>query len=173
MISSGVFDGDEGIELLEGLLVRKMAKNPPHETATRLTDALLSASLPAGWHVRNQAALTFPDSEPEPDLAIVRGSVRDFAERHPTPADVAVVIEVADSSVLVDRRKGILYAREDIPIYWIVNLQDGVVEVHSEPDIRPGEGEYGVIRVYGRSETIPLTIAGQQIAEVPVVDLLP
>lgn len=173
MIASGVFDEDDAVELLEGQLVRKMGKNPPHETATRLADALLARCVPAGWHVRNQAAVTFPDSEPEPDLAVVRGSVRDYSLKHPVPADVAVAIEVADTSLLADRRKGLLYAREGIPVYWIINLQDSVIELHSKPQLLGDEARYSVIRLYGRGDRAPLTVAGQVVAELPVNDLLP
>lgn len=173
MIASGVFDEDDGVELLEGCVVQKTGKNPPHETATRLADALLSRSVPAGWHVRNQAAVTFPDSEPEPDLAVVRGDVRDYSKNHPSPGDVAVVVEVADTSLLADRRKGLIYAREGIPVYWIINLQDAVIELHSQPQLHGAEARYSVIRVYGRGDRIPLTIAGQVAVELPVDDLLP
>jgi Uma2 family endonuclease len=78
--------------------------------------------MPLGWRVRVQLAITTSDSEPEPDLAVVCGSIRDHARRHPAPHEIVLVIEVAASSLTVDRAKARLYARAGIPAYWIVNL---------------------------------------------------
>ena len=81
------------------------------------------------------------DSEPEPDATVVSGTPRDYTYRHPVPTDISLIVEVADSSLQRDRQqKRRIYARNGIPIYWIVNVVDRVIEVHSSPsgpDRRP------------------------------------
>ena len=135
MIDGGVLTDDDPVELLEGILVFKMPKKPRHRLVVRLLTTLLDARLPAGWHFQAQEPVTLEDGEPEPDGAIVRGEPGEYAERHPRPADVAVVIEVADTTL--ERDRGIKlrsYARAGIPIYWIVDLVSGTVERHADPD---------------------------------------
>src|SRR5205807_10080536 len=87
LIKTGVFDEDERFELLEGWIVPKMRRNPPHEVTVVVVADTIRSMLAAGWHVRAQAATTTPDSEPEPDVAIVRGAARDYLGRHPGPQD--------------------------------------------------------------------------------------
>src|SRR5437016_4994181 len=90
--------------------------------------------LPAGWDLRVQSAITLTESEPEPDFAIVRGDESAYLTRHPTTADIGLVVEVSDSTLPGDRDdKGRIYARAGIPCYWIVNLVDRQVEVHTLP----------------------------------------
>ena len=103
MIEAGVFAADERFELLEGWIVAEITRTPPHDVAIELLTDALRGALPAGWWVRVQSAITLTDSEPEPDLAVVRGAVRDHVQRHPDAAEIAVVIEVADSSLAPDR----------------------------------------------------------------------
>jgi Uma2 family endonuclease len=107
----------------------------------RSGDALRSA-FGAGWHARLQAPLALDDdSEPEPDVAVVAGEYRDYVSGHPSTA--ALVVEVADSSLGLDRRLKVgLYARAGLPEYWIVNLVEGVLEVHRGPRSEP-ETAYG------------------------------
>ena len=78
MVKAGLLDQDDPIELLEGFLVYKMSKNPPHSVCTELTREALSRILPAGWHVMTQDPITTDTSEPEPDVSVIRGSVRDY-----------------------------------------------------------------------------------------------
>src|SRR5581483_6624782 len=90
--------------------------------------------LPVEWGLHVQAAITLRDSEPEPDLTVVRGPEETYFTRHPGPRDIGLLIEVADSTLLNDRReKGPLHARFRIPVYWIVNINDRCIEVYSEP----------------------------------------
>ena len=174
MIDADVFDGDERFELLEGWIVPKMMRNPPHDVTLVLVRDTLLSRLPDGWHVRDQSAITTDDSEPEPDLAVVRGAARDYIGRHPGPRDIAVVIEVADSTLAQDRGfKGRLYARAGIPIYWIINLVDARVEVYTDPtgpDAAPG---YRGHQEYGLGGSVPMVIDGQEVGQVAVRELLP
>ena len=99
MIRAGILSEDDPIELLEGWLVRKMPKNTPHAVSNNLVRDCLAKLLPAGWSIRVQDPVTLFDSEPEPDIAVVRGSQRDFNKRHPTANELELVAEIADTSI--------------------------------------------------------------------------
>ena len=134
MIETGVLTEDDRVELLEGRIVPKMPHNPPHDAAVDLAQTMIAAMLPTGWRVRVQSAITTADSEPVPDVAVVRGPARRYARSHPRPRDIALIIEVADTSLREDRNdKGRLYARARIPVYWIVNLLHACVEIYTQP----------------------------------------
>jgi Uma2 family endonuclease len=171
LIDGGFFAPDERFELLEGWIVPKLTRRPPHDVVIDLTAEALRACLPAGLRVRIQSAVTFSDSEPEPDVAVVRGRARDYVAGHPGPADIELIIEVADSSLQEDRKaKGRLYARAGVRVYWIVNLVDECVEVHSGPS---RAGRYRRRRVFPRGRSVPVVVAGRELAAVAVADLLP
>lgn len=174
MVRAGILTDDDPVELLEGLLVIKMPKNPPHRLATQLVRDALAAAAPAGWFVDAQEPITLADSEPEPDVAVLRGDRRSFHDRHPGPEDVGLVVEVADATLQRDRTlKQRLYAAAGIGAYWIVNLVEGQIEVYSEPSGPAAEPRYAGRRDYLRGETIPLALAGQAVAELAVQALLP
>jgi Uma2 family endonuclease len=174
MIQAGVFARDNRFELLEGWIVPKMSRNPPHDASMELARGEVSHRLPQGWHVRQQSAITLEDSEPEPDLALVEGTARRYSARHPEPADIQLIIEVADSSLMEDkRRKMRLYARAGIHEYWIINLVASQVEVHTDPTGPSGVPEYHARREFKIDESVPLIIGGQVLAPIPVKDLLP
>src|SRR5436190_21621112 len=92
MIDAGVLTDDDPVELLEGILVFKMPKKPKHSLVVRLLTSAIDRALPTNFHFQAQEPITLMDGEPEPDGVIVRGQPRDYAERHPGPADVALVI---------------------------------------------------------------------------------
>jgi Uma2 family endonuclease len=129
----GVFNPDERLELLDGLLIVREPQATPHATAVRLALAALRAAFGAGWLVDTQAPVALDDtSEPEPDVVVVAGGARDY--RHAHPSHPVLVVEVADTTLDADRTfKGGLYARAGVADYWIVNLVDQVVEIHREP----------------------------------------
>ncbi|HUG71212.1 MAG TPA: Uma2 family endonuclease [Pirellulaceae bacterium] len=169
---AGILNEGHGVELLEGWIVRKMNLNPPHSVSVKLCDSFVQRVLPAGWHTRVQDAIQTSDSEPEPDLAIVRGAIRDYAHRHPTAGDLALLIEVADSSLPRDRYKCKIYGKAGIPVYWIVNLVDRRVEVYSEPtgpDTNPG---YRRRDDFGPHDEVPVLVDGREIARVVASELL-
>jgi Uma2 family endonuclease len=173
LIQAGVLREGERLELLEGWLVPKMTINPPHPVAIKLLENELASRLPAGWITRTQAPITTRDSEPEPDVSVVHGPVRRYRDHHPRPDEIALVIEVADSTLTEDRTvKARLYAAARLPIYWIVNLVDGQVEVCTEP--RGGRSPaYRRRQDFGPSDSVPLLIAGKDCGTIPVGDLLP
>jgi len=166
LVEQGFFAEREKCELLEGWIVPKMGKNPPHDNTIDILLGLLSEMLQGNWFVRVQNVLEAPESAPEPDLAIVRGKRGNFASRHPQGADVGLVIEVSHATLSVDRRKAVIYARAGVPVYWIVNLKDKCLEIFESPSQRPnGSVEYAPPRIVRRGETIDLildkTVVGQ------------
>jgi Uma2 family endonuclease len=173
LLESGLLSDSDRCELLDGVVVEKMTKNPPHTTATWECNFQLTARVPPGWYVRNQDPIELKRSVPEPDLAIVRGANRDYASRHPVSSEIELVLEVADSSLPTDRYKASLYAAAGIPVYWIVNLADLCLETYADPDPDPAVGEYRSAKVYGEDESVRLTVDGVDCGEIRVKDLLP
>ncbi|VTT97391.1 Uncharacterized protein OS=Chroococcidiopsis thermalis PCC 7203 GN=Chro_3539 PE=4 SV=1: Uma2 [Gemmataceae bacterium] len=103
MIQQGILAHGEPVEPLEGWVVRKTSHGTPHDSAIGTLEGLLLGLLPAGWFQRSQRAVTLADSEPEPDLAVVRGPRGRYRDAHPGPANIAILIEVSDSSLRTDR----------------------------------------------------------------------
>ena len=103
MIRFGILTDDDPVELLEGWLITKMPKNPPHRLSTQLTREAIARLLPPGWYVDAQEPITTEDSEPEPDVVVVRGERHDYRDHHPREHDVALVVEVADTTLQRDR----------------------------------------------------------------------
>lgn len=179
MIAAGILEEGEPIELLDGLLVRRkrgegMTTNPVHALVVSQLNLLLAAALGSfGCHVRVQNPLTLPPrDEPEPDLAIVQGLPADFALRHPGPADVTCVIEVAGTSLDRDRTtKKRIYAAAGIPQYLIVNLTGSRIEVFEEPDSARGQYRKRV-ELTGEAE-IGLLLPGNRRLMVSAADCLP
>jgi Uma2 family endonuclease len=169
MIGSGVLAEDDPIELLNGIMVWKMPKKPEHSTATRRCARLLERVLPAGWHVRKEEPVRIPDyDEPEPDVSVVRGDDERYETQHPGPIDIALIAEVADSSLPRDRgQKREIYARARIPIFWIVDLASREVECYSQP----GESGYASSIVVGLSDSIDVVIDGGSLGRIAVAEL--
>jgi Uma2 family endonuclease len=170
---AGVLKPSDRVELLEGWIVPKMNHNPLHDGTIELVDNALRSLLPEGWRLRIQSAITTSDSEPEPDLAIVRGPAGRYLQTHPTAADIALVIEVADSSLSLDRLKSRLYAREGIVCYWIVNLVDRKIEVYSEPSGKDENPQYRVRKDFSINDRLPLSIAGNEAITIEAANIIP
>jgi Uma2 family endonuclease len=173
LVDLGMFAG-ERLELLDGLLVVREPQGSPHAAIVAHVGQLLASAFGSGWHARLHAPLALDDSsEPEPDVAIVAGRPRDYVGAHPAMA--ALIVEVADSSLRLDRRlKADLYARAGLADYWIVNLGEGTVEVHRHPQ-RAADAARGW--VYRSVEILrpPTTVTPLAVpaALIPVADLLP
>lgn len=170
MINAGILGEDDPVELLEGVLVTKMAKNPQHSLVTNLLRETLARLISQGWYVNTQEPITLADSEPEPDVAVIQGALRQYADRHPGAEETALVIEVADSSLSRDRgQKKQIYARAGIPVYWIVNLIERKIEVYSEPS----ELDYQRRQDIESDEEITVVIEGRELGRIAVSELLP
>jgi Uma2 family endonuclease len=174
MIQIGILDENDNVELIEGYVVNKMSRNPPHDSAIRILSKYLERLLPPGWDFRVQSAITLSDSEPEPDLAVVRGDFRSYGTHHPHAADVGLVVEVSESSLAWDRtEKTRIYARAGIETYWIINLVDRQVEVYTGPtgtSASPGYARRDDVPVGG---SVSLVLDGVVLAALAVSELLP
>ena len=174
MIQAGILTDDDSVELLEGWLVFKMPKNPPHRVTTRLVRTALENILPPGWYVDLQEPITLSNSEPEPDIVVVQGDTRQYLDRHPGAEDIDLIIEVSDTTLQRDRTvKKRIYARAGIAIYWIVNLVEGMVEVYSQPMTEVEQPDYSQRLDFGRSAVISVIIEGVEIGAINVNSLLP
>ena len=151
MLERGILRDGDPVELVEGLLVRKdrgATGGPPRTHGPRhalIISRLMRLGQPLealDCHLRVQLPVTLSSvDEPEPDLAVVRGSIEGYGERHPGPLDLLVVVEVADSSLRYDRgTKQRVYATAGVPAYVIVNIPEERIELYDGPE--PGEGRY-------------------------------
>jgi len=173
MIQATILTEEDPVELLEGWIVPKMPKGTLHDSVLTQTQEALAGCLPSGWGTRVQCAITTSDSEPEPDVVVVPGPARLYRTRHPGPTDIALILEVSDSSLAHDRNaKGRVYARAGIEIYWILNVVDMQVEVYSDPTGPDPNPQYRQRQDYGLNAAVPLTIGGQVLNPIPVVQLL-
>lgn len=132
MAAAGIFTGRR-VELMGGEVIEMSAMGPLHSAVVAYLFRLLDRLFP-DHHVRPQLPFdASDDSEPEPDLAVVPGSPFDYQESH--PAQAALIIEVADSSLRYDRgRKASRYAASGVADYWVINLQARRVEVYRRPE---------------------------------------
>ncbi|MGB0564774.1 MAG: Uma2 family endonuclease [Spirulinaceae cyanobacterium] len=135
MAAIGILGADEPVELLAGQIVQKMPKGPAHSALCKILEKLLEQRLGAQALVRLQDPVTLsPNSEPEPDLAIVRPKADFYAQQHPTPEDVYLIVEVADSTVERDLTvKAQLYAATGIEDYWVLNVAAQQLHVFRKP----------------------------------------
>jgi len=159
---------DARVELVEGEIVEMSPVKPRHWVAVGLVAAALRRAFAVGFVVREETALGLGRSEPEPEVAVIPGNLRDFVDA--LPQHPVLVVEVADSSLDYDRAtKRRLYARHAIPEYWILNLQDDVLEVYREPDIEQENYAPAVVLRTGDRVT---PVAAPEVA-IAVADLLP
>jgi len=171
----GLFGPEERLELVGGEVLQKMTpQSSRHAAAVSLAGEALRGIFPTGHHVRTQLPLALgSDSEPEPDIAVVVGCPRDYEEGHPSTA--VLVVEVSETSLAFDRStKAGLYARAGIREYWIVNLDDRLLEQQREPTAisqQPFGHHYRDITRHAESESVtPLAAATGMLS---VADLLP
>jgi len=174
MIETGILTSEDKVELLENYVVLRMPRNPRHDGTVLRVSKRFGKRLPSGWDLRLQSAIVLVDSQPEPDIAVVREDPADYTTRHPVPADVGMLIEVGDASLLRDQRdKTRIYARANIPVYWIINLVDRRIEVYTQPSGPTAIPAYGTFQTYQPGDTVPLALDGATVASIAVADLLP
>lgn len=167
MVEAGVFGPEDRLELLDGEIIDMAPQQSRHATAVRLLEEGLRGLFAQGYDIRSQLPLNLDErSVPEPDIAVVAGSPRDYRDAH--PATAVLIVEVADSTLAYDRiRKLAAYARAGIGEYWILDLNGACLEVCRRP-----EGDtYGERRILkGADRVAPLGGTGGDIA---VADVLP
>jgi Uma2 family endonuclease len=172
MVDSGVFTKRDRFTLINGFLVAKMPKSPRHTFIAKNLGKKLKELIASGWDVRIADAVRLGDSEPEPDVSVARGDIEDYADRHPGPADLAMVVEVAASSVSEDRQMADVYGPAGIPVYWILNVKARQVEVYTRLR-RQGALRYGKPRVFKAGQSVPVMIEGVDVGRIAVADILP
>lgn len=169
LLEIGYLAEGDPIELLEGYMVRWHYRTWQHNAAIDGLDEYLRPLVPDGWFARSPRAVTFDDSEPEPDFVVIRGPRGRYHDHHPSAADIGFVAEVADNSLSIDRfDKARMYARAGIPVYWVVNILDRQIEVMTQP---AGPG-YVQRDVYPAGSTVPVVLDGVQVGTVAVADIL-
>src|SRR5262249_44473935 len=170
LITSRFFTKRDDVHLINGYLVTRMAESTLHGAICEMIRLAIQAFLLAPWHTRSEKGLRIPAqiSMPRPDLAIVRGGPRDYLARYPEPADTALVVEVSNTSLDEDRAMAAIYGAGGVPVYWIVNLVDGQVEVYSNP----GPSGYQTHEVLAPGHVLHVKLDGVEIGEIPVADIL-
>jgi len=173
LIETGFFQAGDKVELLGGQLMVAEPQGSRHAAAVSLVADALRAAFGSGWYVMTQLPVALDDeSEPEPDVAVVPGTAREYWDEHPSRP--VLVVEVADSSLALDRaHKASLYARAGVPDYWILNIGERVLEVYRRPVPSPevlyGWG-YAEVQRLGLDATVfPVAVP---TAPVAVADLL-
>ena len=169
MAEAGILKPDERVELIEGEIIVMPPIGPGHAGDVNRLNRLFARQVDDRFIVHIQNPVHLEDgSEPEPDIALLRYREDFYSGAHPTPADVLLVIEVADSSLEYDRNvKAELYGRNNIPETWIKNLPEDCIERLTEP----GPEGYAQHTVHRRGETIsPVSLPDLELA---VEDLLP
>jgi Uma2 family endonuclease len=174
LVEAGVFGPEDRVELLDGLLVTREPQGGRHATAVALVRAALEKAFGRAYYVREEKPIALDErSEPEPDVVVVPGRPRDYRDAH--PSQPVLVVEVADTSLALDRlRKGGLYARGGIADYWVVNLIDEMLEVYREPVRAPsghGDWKYDSVRLLRRNAIVRPLAAPR--ARIRVATLLP
>lgn len=174
-VEAELFEPGAQLELIGGDITQKMSpQNSPHAAAIGAMQFALEEAFPCGYWVRVQLPLALTDdSEPEPDLAVVAGSWRDYTKSH--PAHAVLIVEISDTTLTIDRgTKGGLYASAGVAEYWIVNLRDRVLEVHRQPSPMSDQPfGYHFLSVTRFTETEAVIPLASPNALIQVVDLLP
>ena len=163
----GVLGPDDRVELLEGVVVSMSPPSPWHDSIVNCVDEALQRAVGSRAAVRCQSTLILQRSAPQPDVAVVAGTIHDYFEKHPTTA--LLVVECADTSLPQDRlSKSRIYAVAGIPEYWIVSRRDDAVEVFRDPEL--ASATYQTRRLVRRGERIALVAID---ASVALDELLP
>ncbi len=167
MIEDGYFaDDTRRFELIHGRLILVPPEGPLHASIATDFQFRMNAAYGGRAHVRDAKPLDCgPEEQPEPDLAVVLGEPRAFAERHPRGDETLLVIEVRRSTLARDHEKAGIYAAANVPEYWLVDVEKRRVELHREP-----RGDrYGLVRLIGVDEELELPSA---TIRIPVADLV-
>ncbi|MDP9383296.1 MAG: Uma2 family endonuclease [Chloroflexota bacterium] len=161
MAEVGILGEDDRVELIGGEVVQMAAMGARRAGRVQRLTRLLLPVLSDGVQLRVQLPVAIPDyDEPEPDLALVRAREDDYDQSHPTPADVLLLIEVADTSLVYDRGvKFPIYARAGIPETWIADPSGTSVERHGDPDTETGA--YRSVAWFGLGETVRSSVLAE------------
>jgi Uma2 family endonuclease len=167
MAETGVLRPDARVELLDGEIIDMSPIGPFHSGVVCRLTRLFTLNSGNRWLVRAQAPLRLNvHSEPEPDVMLLKPSPNDYVNGHPQPEDVFLLVEVSDSSLAVDVEKKLpLYGRAGVAEVWIVNLEEGVLEVYREPHFN-GYGSKTVLRAGDQARPVAFPDAVVDVAEL-------
>jgi Uma2 family endonuclease len=169
MIETGILTEDDRVELLRGEIVPKMAIGDAHSACVDRLNWRLNRIANGQVLVRVQNPVVCADSEPEPDISLVEFRSDFYESAKPRPQDVRLVIEVSDKTLAFDRdEKGPIYAENDIPEYWIVDLNSETVLVHRNPQ---PDGTWAAVITRHRGDV--LDVAALSGVTIAVADVLP
>jgi hypothetical protein len=177
LFESGFLKETDRVELIEGIICEMM--NPigsQHGMVVELTRKVWDRLDLEGYSVWSQQTMKTHNSAPLPDVYIARGDHRDYEERHPGPTDLALVIEVADTSLRFDRtEKQRMYASAGAVEYWIVNLPERVLEIYRKPLPASNDqpARYESMETFDSQQTIDLMLDGLKVGTLPVRKILP
>lgn len=166
----GFFQGKR-VELIEGEIIKMAPVKSFHATAVLILNEILGNKIKGNFHVRSQLVMDFGNSQPEPDFAVVKGKIRDYAKSHPKKAEL--VVEVSDATLSYDRnRKASLYAENKIQDYWILNLNGKCLEVYRKPKKDKQLGFIYSERLILTEEDSVSPLANPK-AKIKIADILP
>lgn len=169
MIEKGILTENDNIELLNGRIIEKMPKGTKHSSVTNYITKYFYRSFIDEAVIRVQDPIVLDDfSEPEPDLVLCKTPIEKYSSKHPSPADILLIIEVSDSTIYFDRNdKAMAYANAGIKQYLIVNVENNTIEDYR----KPSEDGYQSKQTYETGERFSL-VAFPEI-EIAVEDFLP
>ena len=156
-LDAGVFEHPERLELIQGMIIENPPMNPPHASFADIIAQMLRDALQPSLIIREEKCIHIAfDGEPVPDVSVVRGRRTDYRQRHPAPQDVALLVEVADTTAAYDLgEKALLYARAGIGDYWVVLVNEDAIVQHRGPS---AEGYHQVTRLAGGDTLSPLAM---------------
>lgn len=136
MLEAQILTSEDSVELLDGQILQMSPQQPPHAATTQRASDCLRNLLTGRAIIRVQLPITLPpNSEPEPDVAVVRIDANEYLAFHPNPGDIFLIVEVADTTLYKDRKeKAKAYAKAGIPDYWVMNVSKRQIYVFREPD---------------------------------------
>jgi Uma2 family endonuclease len=175
MGKAGILPEEERVELLDGIIYEKMTRYAPHNSTVRRLAGLLRALLGPEWLVSEEKPVVLGRRwRPEPDIAVLLGPEDRYRKADPAVAEIALVVEVADSTYDTDRReKWRGYAGARVSTYWIVDLSRRVVEVYTDPAGRGDSARYRTTATFATGESVPLAVGGREAGRVAVNEILP
>ena len=172
MADLGLLKPDERVELIHGLLEEKPVVTPPHAFAVTKLSKLIEQFNIEQCVLRVQMPIALYDSEPEPDLVLARSVESGYFDRHPGPADIQLLIEVAVSSLAFDQGEKLsLYAASGITTYWIFNLIDRRLEVFTNPQ-SGDQPAFLDVQHFARGATVPLIFGGAMVGSIAVSNVI-
>jgi Uma2 family endonuclease len=152
LVDVGILSKNDKVELIEGELIEMPPQGPPHAGLASELHAKLLDAYPMSLVVRSGAPMDCGTHNlPEPDVAVFRGGWDDFKKRHPRGDESILVVEVAQTSLAIDRVKARVYAKANVAVYWLIDVVGRRVEVHEQPQ---SDGSYGLVTIVKPGDTL-------------------